>query len=174
MAVFAAGAIIVAAFSMSNAALAQNARGSATGPTTAPGFNHPDQYMHLQDVKPADNMYPVILHPDQDKAARDKLAALETARPARSPTSSSSCWMTSAGWTPASTAVASPSATTRRTWTLADEGLMLTSAYSTPSCSPTRATIHTGQNPLHHGILRPPMYGEARRSRRRDHACRCS
>ena len=27
--------------------------------------------------------------------------------------------------------------------------------------SPTRATIHTGQNPLHHGILRPPMYGEA-------------
>lgn len=44
---------------------------------------------------------------------------------------------------------------------LAAEGLLLTSAYSTPSCSPTRATIHTGQNPLHHGILRPPMYGEA-------------
>jgi arylsulfatase A-like enzyme len=37
---------------------------------------------------------------------------------------------------------------------------MLTSAYSTPTCSPSRATIHTGQNPLHHGILRPPMYGE--------------
>jgi arylsulfatase len=43
---------------------------------------------------------------------------------------------------------------------LASEGLILTSAYSTPSCSPTRATIHTGQNPLHHGILRPPMYNE--------------
>src|SRR5499427_9484666 len=43
---------------------------------------------------------------------------------------------------------------------LAVEGLLITSAYSTPSCSPTRATIHTGQNPLHHGILRPPMYGE--------------
>src|SRR5262245_758018 len=43
---------------------------------------------------------------------------------------------------------------------LANEGLLLTSAYSTPSCSPSRATIHTGQNPLHHGILRPPMYGE--------------
>ena len=39
--------------------------------------------------------------------------------------------------------------------------LLLTSAYSTPSCSPSRASIHTGQNPLHHGILRPPMYGEA-------------
>ena len=44
MAVFAAGAIIVAAFSMSNAALAQNARGSATGPTSAPGYDHPGQY----------------------------------------------------------------------------------------------------------------------------------
>src|SRR4029077_8384249 len=43
---------------------------------------------------------------------------------------------------------------------LPNEGLPLTSAYSTPSCSPSRATIHTGQNPLHHGILRPPMYGE--------------
>lgn len=43
---------------------------------------------------------------------------------------------------------------------LAQNGLVLTSAYSTPSCSPTRATIHTGQTPLHHGLLRPPMYGE--------------
>jgi len=41
------------------------------------------------------------------------------------------------------------------------DGLVLSSAYTTPSCSPTRSTIHTGQNPLHHGILRPPMYGEA-------------
>jgi hypothetical protein len=31
---------------------------------------------------------------------------------------------------------------------LAYEGLNLTPAYSTPSCSPSRATIHTGQNPL--------------------------
>jgi arylsulfatase A-like enzyme len=31
---------------------------------------------------------------------------------------------------------------------LANEGLNLTSAYSTPSCSPSRATIPTGQNPL--------------------------
>jgi len=43
---------------------------------------------------------------------------------------------------------------------LAYGGLVLTSAYSTPSCSPTRATLHTGQNPLHHGLLRPPMYSE--------------
>jgi hypothetical protein len=33
--------------------------------------------MHLKDVKPAENMYPVIAHPEQEKAARDNLAALE-------------------------------------------------------------------------------------------------
>jgi arylsulfatase len=43
---------------------------------------------------------------------------------------------------------------------LARAGLVLTSAYSTPSCTPTRATIMTGQSPLHHGLLRPTMYGE--------------
>jgi arylsulfatase A-like enzyme len=42
----------------------------------------------------------------------------------------------------------------------ASQGLVLRSAYSTPSCSPSRASIMTGMNPLHHGILRPPMYNE--------------
>jgi arylsulfatase A-like enzyme len=60
---------------------------------------------------------------------------------------------------PGFNAAASLSATRRRPWT-SNEGLNLTSAYSTPSCSPSRATIHTGQTPLHHGILRPPMCGE--------------
>ena len=69
------GAVLGA--SLSSPALAENIRGAATGPTTAPGFSHPEQYIHLKDVKPADNMYPVIQHPEQDKAARDKLAALE-------------------------------------------------------------------------------------------------
>ncbi len=54
---------------------AQNARGSATGPT-AKGYSHPDQFIHLQDVEPADNMYPVIPDPEQEKQARDKLVAL--------------------------------------------------------------------------------------------------
>ncbi len=43
---------------------------------------------------------------------------------------------------------------------LAREGLMLTSSYAQPSCSPTRATIHTGQLPIQHGVLSPPMYGD--------------
>ena len=70
---FGAAALVLLAASPG---LAENIRGAATGPTTAPGFNHPEQYIHLQDVKPADNMYPVIQHPEQDKAAQDKLAAL--------------------------------------------------------------------------------------------------
>jgi arylsulfatase len=43
---------------------------------------------------------------------------------------------------------------------LAREGLRLTSTYAQPTCSPTRATIHTGQLPVHHGVLYPPMYGD--------------
>ena len=43
---------------------------------------------------------------------------------------------------------------------IARKGLVLASASPTPSCSPSRASIMTGQNPLHHGILRPPMYNE--------------
>lgn len=43
---------------------------------------------------------------------------------------------------------------------LAQEGLLLTSTYSQPTCSPSRATIHTGQLPIHHGVLYPPMYGD--------------
>ena len=70
----------------SSPALAQNIRGDATGPTTAPGFSHPEQYIHLKDVKPADNMYPVIQHPEQDQAAAASSPHLPR-RPARSPTS---------------------------------------------------------------------------------------
>jgi len=43
---------------------------------------------------------------------------------------------------------------------LAREGLLLTSCYSEPSCSPSRATLMTGRLPNRHGLLRPPMYGE--------------
>jgi hypothetical protein len=68
----------VAAFlAMTAPVIAQNIRGSATGPTTAKGYDHPDQFIHLTPVKPADNMYPVIAHPEQEQQARGKLAELE-------------------------------------------------------------------------------------------------
>ncbi len=43
---------------------------------------------------------------------------------------------------------------------LARSGLMLTSTYAQPTCSPTRATLMTGRLPIRHGIYRPPMYSE--------------
>ena len=156
-----ASGAILAAFLWAVPAGAQNIRGSATGPTTAKGYSHPDQYIHMKDVKPADNMYPVIAHADQENQARQKLAALEK-KFGKKPNIllfllDDVGWM-DPGFNGGGIAVGNETPTMDR---LANEGLLLTSAYSTPSCSPTRATIHTGQNPLHHGLLRPPMYGEA-------------
>lgn len=51
-------AIALFAATASGYAGAQNIRGDATGPTSAPGDDHPGQYLHVKDVKPADNMYP--------------------------------------------------------------------------------------------------------------------
>jgi arylsulfatase len=43
---------------------------------------------------------------------------------------------------------------------VAAQGLRLTSCYSEPTCSPSRATLLTGRLPHRHGLHRPPMYGE--------------
>jgi arylsulfatase len=43
---------------------------------------------------------------------------------------------------------------------VAVQGLRLTSCYSEPTCSPSRATLLTGRLPHRHGLHRPPMYGE--------------
>ena len=150
-------AVLLIAASL-GAAHAENIRGAATGPAKAPGFSHPEQYIHLKDVKPADNMYPVIQHPEQDKAAQDKLASL-AAKTGKKP-NIMIFLLDDVGWSDpgfngGGVAVGNATPNMDR---LANEGMILTSAYSTPSCSPTRATIHTGQNPLHHGILRPPMF----------------
>ena len=56
---------------------AENLRGSTTGPTHARGYDHPNQYIHLQPTKLADNMEPVIVHKEQEKATREKLKAFE-------------------------------------------------------------------------------------------------
>jgi arylsulfatase A-like enzyme len=144
----------------SGTAIAQNIRGSATGPTTAKGYDHPEQSMTLKDVKPADNMYPVLQRPEQEKAAQEKLAALMK-KTGKKPNififlMDDTGYM-DPGFNGGGVALGNATPNMDK---FAYEGLVLASGYSTPSCSPTRSTIHTGQNPLHHGILRPPMYGE--------------
>ena len=67
----------------------KNIRGDTTGPTTAKGYDHPEQSLTMKDVKPADNMYPVLQRPEQLKKADAKLAALQK-KTGKSPTSLSS------------------------------------------------------------------------------------
>lgn len=154
--------LVLAGLLAATSGMAQSVtRGASTGQTGAPGYSHPDQFVTVKTIKPADNMYPVVPHPDQDKEAADKLAAF--ARKVGSKPNFIVFLMDDVGWSDpgfngGGIAVGNDTPNMDR---LAAEGLVLTSAYSTPSCSPSRATIHTGQNPLHHGLLRPPMYGEA-------------
>lgn len=139
---------------------AQNIRGATTGPTKSPGYDHPNQFLHVRPKPIAPNMEPVIVHPGQAQNARARLDAAAK-KFGRRPNIlvillDDVGWM-DPGFNGGGVAVGNPTPHIDR---LAHAGLILTSAYSTPSCSPTRATIMTGQNPLHHGLLRPPMYGE--------------
>jgi arylsulfatase len=135
-------------------------RGSTTGQTTAKGYDLPNQFMVTPTKKIADNMEPVVEHPEQEKQARVKLAELEK-KFGKKPNIlifllDDVGWL-DPGFNGGGTAVGNDTPTMDQ---LAQDGLILTSAYATPACTPTRATIHTGQNPLHHGLLRPAMYGE--------------
>lgn len=124
------------------------------------GYDHPNHYLAQPTTKLADNLMPVISHQDQDKEARQKLADLEK-KTGKKPNIvifllDDVGWM-DLGFNGGGIAVGNP---TPDIDAIASQGLILTSAYSQPSSSPTRATIMTGQYPVHHGILRPPMYGE--------------
>ncbi len=138
----------------------RNPRGSTSGPTGARGHSHPNQFLHVKPTSIADNMEPVIVNEPDVREAREKLAALE-ARTGKKPNIfvflTDDVGYMDLGFNGGGVAVGNATPHINR---FAQEGLVLTSAYSTPSCTPTRATILTGQNPLHHGLLRPPMYGE--------------
>ncbi|MFZ1866548.1 MAG: sulfatase-like hydrolase/transferase [Polyangiales bacterium] len=138
----------------------QIVRGSVTGQATAKGHDHSDEYIADFATAIADNMEPVMPHPQEDKRMEEKLSVLQE-RFGKKPNilvflMDDVGWM-DPGFNGGGAAVGNATPTMNE---LANQGLVLTSAYSTPSCTPTRATIHTGQNPLHHGLLRPPMYGE--------------
>lgn len=125
-----------------------------------PGYDYQDQYIGVPGKVLAANMEPVVGHPDQAGEAQQKLAALEK-RTGKKPNIivfvlDDVGWM-DFGFNGGGAAIGSPTPDVDR---IAAQGLELTSAYSQPSCSPTRASILTGQLPVHHGLLRPPMYGQ--------------
>ncbi len=137
-----------------------NPRGATTGPTDAPGYDHPNQFMHVKPTEIAPNMEPVIVHPKQLEEAKAKLTK-QFAKAGKKPNFlifllDDVGWL-DPGFNGGGVTVGNPTPNMDK---IARDALVLRSAYSTPSCSPSRASIMTGQNPLHHGILRPPMYNE--------------
>jgi arylsulfatase A-like enzyme len=139
---------------------ADNPRGATTGPTAAPGHDHPNEYMFTKPTEIAKNMEPVIVHPKQVEEAKAKLTKAAQ-KFGRKPNflvflMDDVGWM-DPGFNGGGVTVGNATPNMDK---IAHQGKILRSAYSTPSCSPSRASIMTGQNPLHHGILRPPMYNE--------------
>ena len=108
----------------------------------------------------AENREPRMLHPDWLKGAEEKLAALEK-KTGKKPNFLIFI-LDDVGWGDFGCFGGGHlrGAPTPNFDRLAAEGLKLTSCYSQPSCSPSRATIMTGRLPIRHGILTPPMYGQ--------------
>ncbi|MBO9695271.1 MAG: sulfatase-like hydrolase/transferase [Sphingopyxis sp.] len=154
-------------FVLAHPAAAQTAgevRGAGTaGPIkrgSQPGYDFQDQYIGVPGKSLAPNMEPVVDHPDQGSEAQRKLAELEK-RTGKKPNIivfilDDVGWM-DFGFNGGGESIGAPTPDVDR---IAAQSLNLTSAYSQPSCSPTRASILTGQLPVHHGILKPPMYGQ--------------
>ena len=111
-------------------------------------------------VPVAENMEPAIPHAEQETQVKKKLADLE-AKTGKKP-NILIFLMDDVGWGDPGCYGGGimAGAPTPNMDHLADEGLKLTSCYSQPTCSPSRATMLTGRLPMRHGILRPPMYGE--------------
>ena len=109
--------------------------------------------------QPAPNREPVFVVPGRDEDASAKMQAFGE-RTGRRP-NIVVILMDDVGWGDfgcygGGVAVGAPTPHIDR---LAREGLLLTSCYSEPSCTPTRASIMTGRLPMRHGLLVPPMYG---------------
>lgn len=110
-------------------------------------------------VRLAPHLEPRFVLDDQERRAEDKLAAMRAAgtRP-----NILVILMDDVGWGDfgcygGGVAVG---AATPNIDKLARRGMMLTSCYSEPTCTPSRASLMTGRLPMRHGLLRPPMYDQ--------------
>ena len=109
----------------------------------------------------ADNREPAFVHEADRAVAAERLAAYRERRGGKGP-NVLMILMDDVGWGDfgcygGGVAVGAP---TPNIDALARRGMLLTSAYSEPSCTPSRATLMTGRLPMRHGLQRPPMYGE--------------
>jgi hypothetical protein len=112
----------------------------------------------------AENREPVFRFPEQDRAAKRKLAALKK-KTGQAP-NILVILMDDVGWGDfgcygGGVAVGAPTPNIDR---LARRGLLLTSAYSEPSCTPSRATLMTGRFP--HGETQEAVVPLPQHSRR--------
>lgn len=111
-------------------------------------------------VRTSASMEPAVPRPEQDKTAAAKLAELR-AKTGKQP---NIVWLVvdDMGWGDpgAYGGGAAIGAATPNMDRLAREGLKLTSAYSQPTCTPTRSAILTGRLPVRTGLTRPILAGD--------------
>lgn len=111
-------------------------------------------------VQSAPHLEPFIPRPEQDAAAAEKLAAL--AERTEDKPNILILLVDDLGWGDPGVygggiAIGAPTPEMDR---LAREGLRMTSTYSEPTCTPTRAAILTGRKPTRSGLTRPTLSGE--------------
>ena len=138
--------VVAVAAALPLMASAADTPSTATARKGFAGYDHPNQYLVKPATTIADNMMPVMQHPAQDKETQQKLAELEK-KTGKKPNVvvfllDDVGWM-DVGFNGGGVAVGNP---TPDIDAVASQGLILTSAYSQPSSSPTRATILTRVN----------------------------
>lgn len=113
-------------------------------------------------MPPQDKPYlePAIPRPEQEKAAAEKLAALEK-KTGRKP-NVLIILVDDMGWGDPGCFGGGPliGAPTPNIDKLATEGLKLINVYSQPTCTPSRAALMTGRIPTRSGLTRPTLSGE--------------
>jgi arylsulfatase len=111
-------------------------------------------------VRTSESLEPALSFPEQEQAAAKKLADLR-AKTGQAP---NIVWLVvdDMGWGDPGVygGGAAIGAATPNIDRLAREGLTLTSAYSQPTCTPTRSAILTGRLPVRTGLTRPILAGD--------------
>jgi hypothetical protein len=119
-----------------------------------------DDTFLAEPVAAKPNLEPAVVRPAQEKAAGERLAALQR-KHGHAP-NIVVVVMDDVGWGDLGVyrGGLAVGAATPNMDRLAREGLQLLNTYSQPSCTPTRATLMTGQLPIRTGMLRPMLPGE--------------